>query len=339
MLKTVPHGLPDGRLPALDVARGIAVACMVFLHLVPTDAPGGFSLLGQFLEGKAATLFFLLAGMTWRLQRTRGLLSTVKRAGALAAIGLLLHVTVWPTEVLVPLAFAMVLTRIFSDHVKLGDMLACLFAALILVIPIVFARLLESDWIEDGSHIADHGFSFATLRWLLIDGNYPLIPWWAYTWLGFRSVIWAFSTPKPTPTGLTAGFLMMLVGTSLPMLATLTPASIHPLFMSTWVPTTLAFACSSLGSAIVVVFTCDAIHAKWFPLVTLGRLSLSHYVTHILLVFVPLRYMWPGESWPLNIGLLCFMVWLFVALLFSTLWLKKAKRGPIEALWNRVSGA
>ena len=335
----MPHGLPDGRLPALDAARGIAVACMVYLHLVSTDLPGGFSLLGQFLEGKAATLFFLLAGMTWRLQRTRSPLSIVKRAGALGSIGLLLHVTVWPTEVLVPLAFAMVLTRIFSDHVVFGDMLACLCAALTLVIPIVFAGITGSDWMEDGSHIADHGLSFATLRWLLIDGNYPLVPWWAYTWLGFRSVVWALSAPKTTHTGLTAGFLMMVVGYCIPLLVKLTPASFHPVFISTWTPTTLAFACASLGSAIVVVLACGATNVKWFPLVAMGRLSLSHYVTHILLVFVPLRTMWPDESWPINIGLLCFIVWLCVALTVSPLWLTKTKRGPLEALWHRVSGA
>jgi predicted acyltransferase len=87
---------------ALDVARGLAVLSMVYVHLVPTEGATTFwggigALVARLLEGRPAALFCVLAGMAWATQAHRAGNSpgfpryVARRVGALALAGAVFH--------------------------------------------------------------------------------------------------------------------------------------------------------------------------------------------------------------------------------------------------------
>ncbi|MBB6049213.1 DUF418 domain-containing protein [Armatimonas rosea] len=305
------------RLPALDLARGIAVVGMIYMHFVGSK-------LATILEGRAAALFFILAGIAWALSGK----SRARRALVLAAFGVLFHRLVWPTEVLVPLALMMLLCQGLwrRGPWAVGGALTLVLA----VTPLAQARfssLIVSDWLDDGSHLADHTLGWPTLRALVLDGNYPLLPWLALPLLGMLAV---------AGTGLTARRTRLWFFCALPL-----AALAQCLGPATWVPTTLPFLLrigSTAAALIAGLLWWDAARGLprfTLPLAALGRLSLTHYVGHIVLVFAPLRLLYPDEDWPLRVGLAAFLGYVAVAMPLSMLWLRRSPHGPLETLWRK----
>jgi uncharacterized protein len=308
---------PTSRLPALDLARGVAVVGMIYMHFVGSK-------LATILEGRAAALFCLLAGITWALSGNL----RARRALVLAAFGVVFHRLVWPTEVLVPLALMMLVCQ---GLWRWGPRALVAALALVLVAtPLTqthFSSLIVSDWLDDGSHLADHSLGWPTLRALVLDGNYPLLPWLALPLMGMLAVAGAGLTTRRTP-------LWFWGALPLAVLAQfLGPA--------TWVPTTLPFLLrigSTAAAVVAGLLWWDAARGLprfTLPLAALGRLSLTHYVGHIVLVFAPLRLLYPDEDWPLRVGIAAFLGYVILAVPLSVLWLRRFPRGPLETLWAK----
>ena len=72
---------PAGRVTALDAARGIAILMMAYVHMVPSGGGTFAAKVTLTLEGKAAVLFFILAGMTWARMSTDKPAAIYRRAG------------------------------------------------------------------------------------------------------------------------------------------------------------------------------------------------------------------------------------------------------------------
>ncbi len=319
---------PVTRLPALDVARGIAVLGMIYLHLVGSK-------LANILEGRAAALFFLLAGMAWALQaqRTPPPMKLARRALTLAVFGALFHRLVWPTEVLVPLALMMPLSFWLG---RAGQRAVWSVLVLILAVtPLVQAHLtyfVTTDWLDDGSHLADHAFGGATLRALVFDGNYPILPWLALPLLGVLAVAGAGPTTERARRCFWGALVVAIA-------AQLYAERLGP---CTWVPTTLPFLLrigSSAATVIAGLLWWDG--ARGLPKITqplarLGRASLTHYVLHLVAVFAPLHLLYPDEDWPVHLGLWAFFGYVLLALPLTTLWFRHFSRGPLESLWARA---
>src|SRR5262249_20406518 len=109
------------RFDVLDFVRGLAILSMLGSHLVGTE--GGRTALergvtGLFasLEPTGAALFCVLAGMSWSIQAERvGVTPRFRhyvlgRALTLGMFGLLFHLFLWSTEILVPFALMMALS-------------------------------------------------------------------------------------------------------------------------------------------------------------------------------------------------------------------------------------
>jgi uncharacterized membrane protein YeiB len=160
---------------------------MIFMHFVSaeTEQTGLAAMasgLASLLEGKAAALFCILAGMTWELQSahaanpssSRSAWYLLRRSIALAVVGVAFHIFVWPTEILIPFALMMLIAstvRRYGTHALLLTATLCL--ALIPVVLVYFREYTESDWNADGSHLTDSGIGWATLRYLIFDGQTP----------------------------------------------------------------------------------------------------------------------------------------------------------------------
>jgi uncharacterized membrane protein YeiB len=73
-------------------------------------------------------------------------------------------------------------------------------------------------------------------------------------------------------------------------------------------------------------------------LALLGRASLTHYLAHVCLFYLPLRATLGDEEWSAAVGVSAWIGYLVVAVPMTVLWFRRFKRGPVEALWASASG-
>jgi non-ribosomal peptide synthetase-like protein len=354
----VPLASQAGRYAFLDIARGIAVLGMIFMHFVPAEksedvVTGLSTTLSAFLEGKAAALFCVLAGIAWEIQARRAALSprgrwyVPRRALALLVAGVAFHLLAWPTEILVPFSLMMVISLTLR---RMGQRAVLTAAAVLLMlspaVPALFGHYVESDWTEDGSHLADSTIGWVTLRALLIDGNYPIVPWLVFPLIGMlmtsrweesRSVKRWFGTAVAVYA--VSQVLVLVVDSNTDAMG-----SLASYLGSTWVPTSVPFVMVTGSCAIAVIsglawWSRSRSPARVATLLALfGRASLTHYLSHILLLYVPLRAMTGHEEWSATVGVWAFVGYLAVAAPLTVLWFRRFKRGPAEALWAAASG-
>ncbi len=347
------------RYESLDVARGLAVLGMIYVHFVPaeggtTDLETSLSGMVRVQEGTPAAMFCILAGMSWEIQSGRSGSSSrfrvyvVRRILALAIAGTLFHFLVWPTEILLPLALMSMLSLVLSGVGKTA-MLAAIFLLVVALpfLPLLFANYVTQDWNADGSHVADNTFGWASLRFLIFDGNYPVVPWMAFVLIGMLMAMSnEISSPRVKMWFYIAGPLAVISQ----IYAVWAEANSNLLgdlaayLSSTWVPASIPFMLVSGSSAFALItflmgWQSTSGLPRWTtPLAQLGQASLTHYILHICLVFVPLRHFFPEEDWSIRIGLVAFVVYLVLAIPITRLWFCVFARGPLEEVWARVSG-
>lgn len=320
---------PIGRVTALDAARGIAILMMAYIHMVPSAGGTVAAKVTLALEGKAAVLFFILAGMTWARMFADKPAAIYRRAMLYCVIGILMHVTIWNTEVLLPLGICLALFQLVRASPRIGDTLAILGAAATLVIPLIFNGDTAIDVIEQPGELLKSGGLLRAATFLLFTNSYPIVPWWSLVWLGCRISRIEAMVAKP--------FLLMAVGCGNAaigglgvLLAGVVPAAIRPLTEITWTPTTLPFVLQCSGVALIIIGLAGWRKRLFAILIPLGRMSLTHYIGHILCVCIPLYRIYPDWNWPVGVGLSAFAIWLVGALFLSHIWMKRFSRGPLE---------
>ena len=91
-----------GREQALDVARGLAVFAMVWVHFVPEPLDAALGWLARlqwasvaWLDGLPAVMFLMLIGMAWGIGSVRPSAYVVRRATSLLVLGCAFWRWVW----------------------------------------------------------------------------------------------------------------------------------------------------------------------------------------------------------------------------------------------------
>lgn len=303
---------------------------MAYVHMVPSDGGAFAAKVTLGLEGKAAVLFFILAGMTWARMSSDKPAAIYRRAALYCAIGILMHTTIWNTEVLLPLGLCLALYQVVRGKPRIGDTLATIGIAATLFVPLMFNVDTAIDIIEQPRELLKPGGLLRAATFILFTNSYPIVPWWSLVWFGCRlSRMEAMFT---RPFSLVAvGCGTAAIGGLGVLLAGVVPAALRPLTEITWTPTTLPFLLQCGGWALIVIgVVCW--QARLFNfLIPLGRMSLTHYIGHILCVCIPLYRIYPDWNWPVGVGLSAFAIWLAGALLLSHFWMKRFSRGPLES--------
>jgi uncharacterized membrane protein YeiB len=339
------------RFDVLDLVRGLAVLGMLGAHLVGTEGgttPLERGVTGLFaaIEPTVAALFCVLAGMSWAIQAERlGVTPrfrryVARRALALGMFGVLFHVLFWTTEILVPFALMMALSLLVLGSGARRSTLALL--ALIAVTPVVerfAAPYAATDWLENGLHAADGTVGWATLRYLLVDGNYPLLSWMAFPLMGI--LFWQ-TAPARSAQRTAAWFFgslgVAVVAYAIAAFASPVVGPDHP----GWTPTSAIFLLTAGSGSLVVISALSwwrgtAAMPRVQPLVLFGRASLSHYVAHIAIAYSILRLRYPDESWLPATGLRALVAYLAVGIPLTVFWFRHHTHGPLEALLARSS--
>jgi uncharacterized membrane protein YeiB len=344
------------RFDVLDLVRGLAILAMLGSHLVGTA--GGATALERGVTGvlaaiepTAGALFCVLAGISWRIQADRiGVTPSFRRylAGRALTLGLfgaVFHMLFWKTEILVPFALMMALSLVVLGAGARATAIALL---LVLAVTPVVERLVApyaaTDWLENGLHVADGTVGWVTLRYLFVDGNYPLISWMAFPLMGI--LFWQTARDRSR----TAVWLVASLGVAVvayAIAASMAPAggaeAVRRWIARGWTPTSATFLLTAGGGALVVI---SALLWRWGtaplprllqPLVLLGRASLSHYVLHIAIAYSVLRFWYPDEDWVPRTGLWALLAYLGVAVPLTVFWFRRHTHGPFEALLARSS--
>lgn len=354
------------RIIGLDLARAYAILGMFIVNFntvfgTKTD----YSLIGQLLQlfnGNSSSVFVMLAGMgiaqlsnreTYSPAEKRSLQITIlKRALFLFVTGLLLCLW-WPADILhfyagymcIAAAVLFLPKRFYLYAVVL---IIGLFHILLLLTPYELGWNFET--LEYTGFWTFEGF----MRNTFYNGWNSVLPWAAYflfgLWLG--KLNWALANTQKQWFRL--GFFVYVLVEVIQFMAsriTIDPALLFYL-RSDYIPPYLPFMLSTASFGVMLItgfmFLGQQIgHYKWVQTIALtGKMTLSHYVSHLtlgillfaLLLKSPLVVYFKQQENVRPIFVLLFaMVYFMASILWSQLWLKKFKNGPLEMLMRKLS--
>ncbi len=319
--------------------------------MVHTAFERGVTGLFASIEPTVAALFCVLAGMSWSIQAERAGVTprfrryVAGRALALGTFGVFFHILFWKTEILVPFALMMAVSLIVLGSGPRASALALvLFVAVTPLVGHLVAPYAATDWLDNGLHVADGTVGWVTLRYLLVDGNYPLISWMAFPLMGIlfwqtarngrRTLAWFFGS-------------MGVAAATYAIAAHASPAdgveNVRRGIASGWTPTSAVFLLTAGSGSLVII---SALRWWWGtaamprvvqPLVLFGRASLSHYVAHIAIAYSILRLWYPNEEWLPATGMRALLAYLAVGIPLTVFWFRHHTHGPLEALLARSS--
>lgn len=329
MLPT-PAGSPPARprLVALDVIRGVALCGILVANVVPisaavaTDAPVTTALanggtnevdwLHLLVDQRFFPIFSLLFGIGFsllvesasnRVQRPR--LVLLRRLIVLLAIGAAHLLLLWP-----------------------GDILTVYAVAGLLV-------LLPSTWLPRWA-VASLGVVCLTAAVLLAGGHYALVP--GLFLLGSALTRYGMTRRIEDSTRVPALLALVLTAGAVP--AVLAQASFERAGDVDALAYRILF--QAAGLLIAGVYVClllvllrspvrPALRAAFAPL---GKLALTNYVTATILVLGVARVVGHPERWSSKTVLVIAGTVLAAQWLFSTLWLRRFRYGPLEWAWR-----
>lgn len=327
-----------GRVVGLDVARALAVIGMIAVNVGPWDLDSPLGVAYAAPTGRASILFVLLAGISFALLTRPGRLDDASRrwgtiawrGGLLLVLGLGLQLLDHDVNVILPTYAALFLLG--GLLVRAPDRLLLAIAAATVVVGPVLWLLLNPG----GDRLApDRGTSPARLvELLLVSGGYPVVTWAAPFVLGLWLARRDLSDPRTarrlvvvggSATVAAAGVAAVATrlwhdpdGSRATLLVTDTAHGQMPL----WLVGATASACLVLGLALLVA---RRIEGSLRPLVATGRLALTVYVAH-LLVLAAIR---PRPD-DLPDGVTITALLIAGSVLFAVVWLRFFAHGPLE---------
>ena len=351
------------RVLSLDALRGLAVFLMIEQHvgiwLWRGPDPGkhlfdypflvGFNALG----GMAAPLFVALAGVGSALfvtaNRPRTDLTLVRRGLVLMGFGYVLNLLTpswfsWGSWfVLHMMGFAMALAPIWR---RLSDRALLTTCAIVLLAAVAVQIWLRTPLVLHNPRMRDVGLPGGPFRLALAEGQFPILPWLTFYLAGFVAGRW-IRADRPRDVAL-LGLAFVAIGGA-GALASSAGLVQHPwLFRATslqlgFFPASTAIVGLLLGGALLLIAGgawFDAKHplSPSHPMVTLGRISLTLLMLHVV-VFRELSRpvdLWRGLSAPATLAVV--FGFLAVATIVSRLWMRVDYRGGAEWLLRKLAG-
>ena len=361
------------RLDGLDFARFLAFFGMVLVNFkvaagaTDENAAPWLASLHESLEGRAAALFVLLAGVgidlgakripaghsLWPVQQR-----LLIRGCILVAFGML-NLLVFEADILHYYGLYFFCAVMFLPLTQKGLLTsACI---LVLAFPVV-AIVADYDhgWNWDRLVYSDFWTVKGFLRHSFINGWHPVLPWLAFLLVGMAVARWDLSSQK-VRTGLVAlGVALMvsawLIAAALNLSATSLVAE-EPeiadlmllLISSSPIPPAPIYMLTATGSALVLLSVSlwlgeqTWLRAILSPAFATGRQALTLYIAHILIGMGAMEMVgWvavdaSSEAANLQQATLAAAFFTVAAMIYATLWQKRMGQGPLEKLLRLLS--
>lgn len=356
------------RIIGIDLARAIAIFGMVIVNYKNAmSARGGLPdwliwCLDRF-EGRASVTFVTLAGMglvllSYKARESgdsalkRASTSRIfKRALFLLVIGML-NYQIWPGDILHFYGFYMAMAALLLFTPSWTPLVG---AAAVLVVTFFLNETFDHSIGWENGHRWYNGYltPVGFVRNTFLNGYHPVFHWAAYCmvgiWLARRKI---FDRNRRR--------LYLLVCIPLAVLVE-SADNYRPLTMMLWRPDTgvelldtlmhllvmrpylVSFLARQLVAISVILVSLEL--ADRFQnsriigaLATTGRMALTHYLGHTILVIGPLFLLGTLEGHSRLFSLLLACGYLAAAVTFSVLYAKRFKQGPLEALMRLICG-
>lgn len=337
----------SSRLLALDAARAVAILGMVAVNVGPRDGASA-DLLARAAHGRASLLFVVLAGVGIALLTRHSWPAKPPRRGVLVSRGLILllgglalQLLDHGVNVILPTYGALFLVAVLMLQASQRTLVVSAVSALLGGPLLWIAAQCQEQFGRAAPELLDAPHHVAAD--ICLSGPYPVI-----TWVGpFLLGIWLGRLDLQDPRlhqnlALWGGSLA--VGAYLLsrlLVAALGEPSDRVGFdrlisgvghsqMPLWL-------ISGTGSALFVIgviFLLSPHLGRWsYPLASLGRLSLTVYVAHLLVLAFFVR---PGPDTSEQ-GLLVTAIIGIVSIASASLWCTRFRRGPLEALLHAAT--
>lgn len=362
MASTVQGGGRE-RIIGYDLARALALLGMILVHFAlvmsaQNPHPRWLAGVPVFLDGRAAALFVVLAGIGISLRcrgsgseggRMRGTL--IRRGLFLLAVGFG-NLVIWPGDILRVYGISFLVA---ASLIAVSDrMLAAVGSAFVLgFVVLLLTADYESHWDWETMSYHDLWTPEGVVRNLFYDGFRSVFPWTGLLvfgmWLGRRPLEQARLRHR----FLLAGLVLLVVSESVSR-ALVAYFDRHPigmdhetivaLFGTQSMPPLPFFLASSIGASLVAI-SLSLMVAERFPaarvvraLVATGQMAFTWYVGHIVLGLGTLVALDALEVYPLSASLGCGLAFFAAAVLISLFWRTRFRFGPLEWLMRKVAG-
>lgn len=355
------------RIAGFDLARAYAIFGMFIVNFNTVfgshKATTGLGWFLNLFNGNSSTTFVILAGMGVSLMTNRATYTlpekhrlsrkVMRRSWFLVGLGLLLYAW-WPADILHFYGGYMHVAALLLFVPKRVYLLAAAgsiigFHGLLLLIP--YGNGWNFDTLEYNDFWTVSGF----VRNTFYNGWNPILPWLAFfllgMWLG--RLDWQQSRTRRWVFG-TGTLVWALVGVIRAM-ATNWPGESDLKFYltATYLPPFLPFMLATASFTLVLLVVCLELSDRFATvpfvrgLAATGRMTLTHYVVHLTLgigLFGGLTgHTYTGtvnEQTPESPGLILTFAVVFYALsvLFSVVWSRRFRHGPLELLMRKAVG-
>ncbi len=361
------------RIAGFDVARAVAVAGMVIVNFKVVmfseiRGSGWLRTATGLLDGRAAATFVILAGVGASLMtaraRTEGDLRALgqarslllRRAGFLLVVGYL-FVLIWPAGIL----------HYYAFYIGIGALLLAASGRALWMWALLAAALFSGlytfagYWDQlDAVYLTYDGFwtPVGLVRNLLFNGWHPVLPWVGFylagMWLGRRDVLdrrtrwWIIGVAAAIAmvAEVSASFFEPIVFD----IVTKGPGSLGvvagkgALLAAEPLPPGPVFLLAAGGTAVVVILLCVEAGLRWPGSLMIrwasatGELALTVYFAHVVLGMGVLEAMGRLNSQTLGFSVAAAAIFLSIAVVFSVVWRRFYRRGPVEWAMRRLSG-
>lgn len=337
---------PSARLHGLDLARYLALAGMVAVNfclaLGVEEGPSLLSQLVGLLEGRAAATFVVLAGVGFTLAfagRQHPTPAILKRATFLFILGLI-NLLIFEADIL----------HFYAAYFLLGAVVLLLPPAwlpvIVIALPLGFIGLTllfdyDTGWDWTSLAYADLWTVPGFLRNLMFNGWHPVVPWFAFFACGMAIAKLQLRERRTQATLVVCGLALLAASVAL---SQLTSTFLGPLSGLKPVPPGPFFIMGGCGTAMAVIGLCllafeSRLLSKSFSvLFPAGRQTLTLYIAHILLGMGTLEAIGLLGAGTIESALLATLTFMLIATIFSWLWSRRFKAGPLEALMRKLAG-
>lgn len=355
-----------GRIDGLDFARFLAFLGMVLVNfkivMLPSNAPlGNASWLFDLLEGRAAALFVILAGIGLGLSVKIAQLNhkmgtgdftiiTIKRGLFLFVIGML-NAIIFSADILhyygIYFLFAAFLAPM-SQRVLQYVIVFLLALAPIMLISLDF----DAGW--DWKNYEYEGFFTidGALRNLFYNGWHPVIPWLGFLLFGVLLSRINLTSRQVQIKMIIGGLFITLIGYYLSSIL------IQTTFNSTnedWlelififamgpVPATFLYMITASATACAIIAASIILTKKLAKLSLIkainiaGRQTLSLYIAHIYLGMGIMELTGMLGHTSISTSILTSLLFVILMAIMSNIWANFFKAGPLEMLMRKITG-
>ncbi|HTM98536.1 MAG TPA: DUF418 domain-containing protein [Pedobacter sp.] len=356
------------RIIGFDIARAYAIFGMFIVNfnfsfgsvMNPTDSIGRFL---NIFTGNSTAIFIICAGMGVALMTNRAdytvqekaeLKSKIlKRSWFLFALGLLLF-NWWSGDILHfyggYMHIAAFLLFVPKRFFLFGAVAAItIFHLLLLVIPIT------TSWSFTTYKYLDFWTPVGFLRNTFYNGWNSIFPWISYFFVGMWLGRLNWQNKHTKRNIFIVGLLIFIViqGLRLMVRQQLFSSFWSDYIMAEYFPPYLPFVLVTMAFAFMVISICMHVGELFstsrfvLALQKTGQMTLSHYVIHLTLGMIIMATLTSKHytgfledeqpTSPFYILAYSILFYIF-SVLFSVLWCKKFKNGPLETLMRKISG-